>query len=151
MKEIVFYSAIAIIAALLATAAYYQWRLYQLRKRLQVQHALADEAERKHRSDLNSSMQIICRALVAGQVGSVEASIRLSALMDQLGLSEAQRQEYTVFDKMAQAVAHIPILDAWKKLPKEKKRGFEYEMQQHEEELNDFVIDAAKRMIGQTW
>lgn len=151
MIQIMLYIAVAIVAGLMATAAYYLWRLYQLRRSLQVQREQALEAERKHRSELNASVQIICRALIADQVGCVEGSIRLSALMDQLGLPEAQRQEYTVFDKMAQAVAHIPILDAWKSLPKEKKRGFEREMQQHEEELRDFIVDAAKRMVGRTW
>lgn len=148
--ESVFYIAMAIVAGLLVVAIYYQWRLHQLRQKLRAQHQLASEVEQKHRDQVGSSMQIICRALIAGQVGSVEASIRLSGLMDQLGWADDMRQDYAVFDKMAQAVRHIPILDAWKNLPKEQKRQFEREMQQHEELLRDFILDAAGKMVARS-
>lgn len=145
------YLAIAIIALLTAIAGYYQWQLYRARQHMQALEASAKAAEAKHRAEINSSIQIISRAVVADQVGYVEASIRISGLMDQLGLSPSERQEFAVFDKMRDAVRHIPILDAWKELPRDQKLKFEREMQLREDELNDFILDAASRMLGKTW
>lgn len=151
MMHIWFYLAVAVIAALVVVAGYYHWQLYKLRKDLKVMEASASAAEAKHRADVNGSIQILCRAVVAGQVGYVEASIRISALMDQLGLSALEREPFVAFDKMAQAVRHIPILESWKRLPRDQKQKFEREMQQREAELNDFILDAAKKILGLTW
>lgn len=151
MINVGLYLAGAIIAVLLSVAGYYQWQLYRVRQKRRALEASARAAEAEHRAEINSSIQIISRAVVANQVGYVEASIRLSGLMDQLGLSASERQDYAVFDKMRDAVRHIPILDAWKQLPRDQKRKFEREMQLHENELNDFILDAANRMLGKMW
>lgn len=147
--QILFYLAVVIITALVVVAGYYHWQLYKLRKDLKAMETSANAAEAQHRSDINGSIQILCRAVVTGQVGYVEASIRISALMDQLGLSAVEREPFIAFDKMAQSVRHIPILESWKKLPRDQKLAFEREMQRYEDELNDFILDAANKMLVQ--
>lgn len=151
MMNVWVFLAVLIILVLAAVAAYYQRRLYLLRREMRAQEQRSREAEAKHREGVNDSIQIICRATVAGQVGYVEASIRLSALMDQLGLDQQERQDYAVFDKMTETVKHIPMLAAWKKLPKHEKAKYELEMQRHEAELGDFVRAAAEDMLGKRW
>jgi len=99
---------------------------------------------------LNQSVQIICKALLDEQVECAEASIRISALMDQLSVNGAVREEFIAFDKLAQAISHIPILDAWKQLPRQQRKEFELQIEQQEKLLGDFVRDAAQRMIGRT-
>lgn len=149
MGATLLYSAILIIVVLLMVAGYYLFRVYRLQKSLKTQRAEALAAEAEHKEYLQSSVVIICRAVLAGQVGYVEASIRLSGLMDQLGYTEKEREGFAVFDKMSQAVSHIPKLEDWKKLPRSAKQSFEKEMQQYESELGDFIEDAARKMLAQ--
>lgn len=148
MTNVWVFTGLGVIVVLAGVAVYYQWRLYQLRQLQKTQLEQARQAERESRANINSSINIICRATLSGQVGLVEASIRISGLMDQLGLNEHQRQDYSVFDKMTEAVRHIPRLEAWKRLPKAEKLQYEREMQQRESELEDFILDAANRLLA---
>ncbi len=148
MSEMLLYVGGFIILCLLSVAVYLHWKLYQVNKQIKLRQ---EEAERQYqlaRQKLNQSMQIICRALLDEQVECAEASLRISALMDQLSVNGSVREEFIAFDKLAQAISHIPILDAWKQLPRQQRKEFESQIEQQEKILGDFVRDAAQRMIG---
>lgn len=150
MIEIVWYLGSLIVLVLLAVAIYLHWRLHQISKQTKRRKAEVEHQYQLARQKLNQSIQIICRALIDGQVDCAEASVRISALMDQLSVQSPVRDDFVAFDKFAQAIAHIPILDAWQQLPKQQKRDYERQIQQHEEHLGDFIRDAAQRLIGKT-
>lgn len=150
MTEFLFYVGCVIVVVLSGVAIFLHWRLHKVKKQIKTRQA---DAERQHmlgRQQLNQSIQIICRALLDGQVEYAEASLRVSKLMDQLAVNGPAREEFVAFDKMAQAISHIPILDAWKQLPKAQKKEFTSQIEQQEQLLGDFVRDAAQRMIGRT-
>lgn len=140
-----------IILTLTIIAAYYCIKLYQLRsrnRRLETEQVLV--AGRK-RNEINNSMQIICRSLLAGQVESAEASLRISALMDQLSVPEPRRREFVAFDTMTAAIQHIPILDAWNSLSKSERQQYRIVIQQKQDELEEFIFEAARKMVDQTF
>lgn len=143
-----FYAGLAVIALLSAVALYLHWLLYRQRQAQKREQQRLDEEHRQVRETWNQSLQILCRALLEGQVDCVEASIRIAAIMDRLAVPADLRQEFVAFDKLAQSVAHIPILDAWKQLPKPQRREYEAHMAQQEASFGDFVRDAAQRMLG---
>ena len=151
MNDILIYTGGAVILTLAGIAIYLHWRLHIVSREIQQRQKAADEQYLLARQQLNQSIQIICRALLERQVECAEASLRVSALMDQLSVNGAIRDEFVAFDKLAQAISHIPILDAWKQLPREQKKEFELQMVQQEQLLGDFVRDAAQRMIGRTF
>lgn len=150
MNEILIYAGVAVVVILLIVALYLHWRLYQVNKQLKQRQKEADTQYMLARQQLNQSIQIICRALLARQVECAEASLRVSALMDQLSVNGTVREEFIAFDKLSQAISHIPILDAWKELPRQQKKEFESQIEHQEQLLGDFVRDAAQRMIGRT-
>lgn len=150
MNELLIYAGGAVVLTLLAIAIYLHWRLYVVNKQIQQRQKEADAQYLLARQQLNQSIQIICRALLARQVEYAEASLRVSALMDQLSVNGTVREEFVAFDKLAQSIAHIPILDAWRELPREQKREFESQIEHQEQLLGDFVRDAAQRMIGRS-
>ncbi|MBC6906983.1 DUF2489 domain-containing protein [Saccharophagus sp. K07] len=141
----------AIILVLAGIAIYLHWKLYKLRKLNKQKQEEADRQYQQARIQINQSIQIICRAMLDGQVRYAEASLRISRLMDQLSVDGAPREEFVAFDKLAQSIAHIPILDEWKQLPKKQRREYEQHIERQEEELGDFVRDAAQRLIGRTF
>ena len=148
MTEIFLYVGVVIVAVLLAIALYLHWRLYQVNKQVKIRQQEADAQYLLARQQLNQSIQIICRAVLDKQVDCAEASLRVSALMDQLSVNGATRDEFVAFDKFAQAISHIPILDAWNELPRQQRKEYELLIEQQEQLLGDFVHDAARRMIG---
>lgn len=150
MNEIVIYTGSAVVLVLLIIAIYLHWRLYLANKQMEQQKKEAQAQYILGRQQLNQSIQILCRALLERQVECGEACIRVSKLMDQLSLNGSAREEFVAFDTFAQAIAHIPILDAWKELPRQKKLEFEAQIKHQEQLLGDFVRDAAQRMIGRT-
>jgi hypothetical protein len=150
MNEIVVYAGGAVVFVLLVIAIYLHWRLHVVNKQIQQRQKEAEAQYLLARQQLNQSIQIICRALLERQVECAEASLRVSALMDQLSVNGAVREEFVAFDKLAQSIAHIPILDEWKELPREQKREFESQMEHQEQLLGDFVRDAAQRMLGRS-
>jgi hypothetical protein len=148
MNEILMYAAGAVVLVLLIIAAYLHWRLHLVNKQITQQQKEADAQYLLARQQLNQSIQIICRALLQQQVECAEASLRVSRLMDQLSVNGSVREEFVAFDKFAEAIVHIPILDAWKELPRQQKQEFEAQIEQQEQLLGDFVRDAAQRMLG---
>ncbi len=143
------YLQIFIILLLIAIAAYYCTKLFRLRTRnrkLLAEQALQSGSKR---AGINNSIQIICRSLLAGQVESAEASIRISALMDQLSVPESKRSEFIAFDTMTSAIKHIPVLDAWKALGKEERQQYRIIIEKKQEELEPFILEAARKLLGQ--
>lgn len=151
MTDFLFYAGVLIIVVLSAVAITLHWRLYKVKQEIKMRKAEVEQQYHLARAQLNQSVQIICRALLADQVECAEASIRISALMNQLSVNGAEREEFVAFDKLAEAISHVPILDAWKQLPKVQKKEFTSQIEQQEQLLGDFVRDAAQRMIGRTF
>jgi aryl carrier-like protein len=151
MTDFLFYAGVLIIVVLSAVAITLHWRLYKVKQEIKMRKAEVEQQYHLARAQLNQSVQIICRALLADQVECAEASIRISALMNQLSVNGAEREEFVAFDKLAEAISHVPILDAWKQLPKAQKKEVTSQIEQQEQLLGDFVRDAAQRMIGRTF
>lgn len=144
MTKILTLGAVVVVLILATIALTLHWRLYKLR----AAEALAADKRSRQKQDINRSIQLIARALDAQQLGAVEASIRISVLMDALAVHEAIKSEFSVFYKLAEEASHIPILDAWKALSREQRAAFDMELLMLENKYQDFVQDAASRIQG---
>jgi len=136
-----------IIAVLAAIALYYQWLVYKKNKTdIAAEQALAEQLKQRQERNLKSIV-VLSRALLADQVSSTEASIRINALAQTLTLEPDAKEILSVFVQLSEATAHIPILEQWKKLPTKKKRAFDAERQKIEAGFQDFVEVAAKKVV----
>jgi len=136
-----------IIAVLAAIALYYQWLVYEKNKTdIAAEQALAEQLKQRQERNLKSIV-VLSRALLADQVSSTEASIRINALAQTLTLEPDAKEILSVFVQLSEATAHIPILEQWKKLPTKKKRAFDAERQKIEAGFQDFVEVAAKKVV----
>lgn len=148
MPNSLLFLGLLIIAVLAAIAGYLHWRLYQQRRQQEILEQDYQAELQAGRKQINTSLQIICRALLEGQVEYAEASVRVSYLLNQLNVDGEARADFVAFDKMAAAIKHIPILDQWRDLEKRKKREYQKQIAFHEEELGDFIKDSARKMLG---
>lgn len=128
-----------VIGALSAVALYYVLQLRRLRVKREAQANAYALAENESRTGIKKSIKIIARAFMAGQVEAAEACVRLTHLLDLLSVSGTEREPFVAIDKMAAAIAHIPIKEQWTRLPKAERRRFEGQIAKHEQELKEFI------------
>ena len=148
--------ALAIIAVLGAYAAYLHWQLYRRNK---VSMSAVDSAVSDgrvgivaptetgvQRVAIKRSMYLLADALLDDKLTHTEGCLRICAIAASLEDQALIRREYGVLFRVAEATAHIPILDAWQALSKADKQRFDRERQAIEAKYNDAVIEAAQRI-----
>ena len=138
-----------VIVSVLATVA--GVLLYKVHKKNQAQRALLAEKERavaEQRAYINRSIQILAQASQTEHLTLTEASIRISVLLDSLGVGDEVREEFSAFYQLRELTEHIPILEGWKKLSRKEKMQFDRQRLEHEASYRDFVLDAAARIQG---
>lgn len=137
-----------VVLVLVLIAVFYRYKLYLLNRRIRENEVQREQQAKALRETVNQSIQIICRSLLAEQVESAEASLRISALLDRLGVPSHEREQYVAIDTMAASIRHIPILEGWKALDRKERRQYELLIYQKQSELDDFIRDAARKMLN---
>ncbi|MDA9240767.1 DUF2489 domain-containing protein [bacterium] len=136
---------------LLALAGYAAYLGVQLRKRRQQREISESElVEELQEREINArqSVQIIARALVQKDLSETEAAMRIAWLSQQIKLSGDETQHFTVFQQLAAATAHIPILDDWAALDKAEKRRLNAEREGIEVSYRDFIQASAVELVS---
>ena len=142
------YLAILIVVVLVVIAGYLHIKLHIQSKR-QEKHRQHTQIERAQMQDrTKKSVEVLCRTLLAEQVLVTEASIRISVLLSALDLHENEVQRYSAFTHLAKAVAHIPIMEDWRKLSRTQKQAYEKERDDLENQYRDFIFDAAQAYLN---
>lgn len=148
-------AGVLIVVVMSIIAARLVYKVYRLQKEREEKLKALEEAnlvaQRKQREWLNKSIQILAQASVNDELTLTEASIRISGLLDSLGVDEAVKKEFSAFYQLREKTNHIPYLEAWKKLSRAEQNQFDIERLRHESTFNDFVIDAATRIKGRTF
>lgn len=135
------------VVALAGYAGYLLIQLAQKRAGERRQQQIADQTLSEKRLDNQSSIDIIARCLLQGQVSLTEAAIRISTLARAMNPALVEQQFYLPFDELAKATSHIPILDSWRQLPREQKKQLSIERGNIEQMHKQRVLDAAQQLI----
>lgn len=140
-------AGVTVVLVLSGVALYYQVLLQKKNRqtRRNEEGLKAELAERKAKN--KKSIMILARAVLEEQVTLTEASIRINALLPTLGLDTERKDELSVFRQVAEATAHIPILDQWKALSRREKQSFEKEIEVIEANFRDFTVAAAEKIV----
>ncbi len=137
-----------IVIALSGVAVWYLLELRRMRRRQAEQMEIMRAERDQQRQRLNNSIQVLAQGLLEEQLSMTEGAIRIRVLLDSLNISDDQRESYRAFYLLASATDHIPILEQWKVLSTKKKLEFTRQREQLESDHREFVMDAAKRILG---
>jgi hypothetical protein len=129
-------------------AAYLALQLYRRRQHLENSARELEKQLKDKESEARLSVQIIARALVQKDLSETEAAMRISWLSQQIVLSADEAQNFSVFQQLAVATAHIPILDDWAALAKAEKRRLNSERESIESSYRDFVQASAVELVS---
>ena len=145
MSGIIIGCAISVIVLLSAIATYYVTKLYLLNKRQRVENSRHRE---NNEEKIRNSVYILAKSLLAEQVPVAEAALRISALVEGLEITEDDKSLYVSFQKLAQGISHIPILEEWKKLSKKQRESYRQEIADQEAKYKEFIFKAAEDLVA---
>jgi len=150
MDLIMLAAAMAAIMVI-ALAAYAAWLSVQLRRQAgrarEAQEQLEAELQKKN-LQARQSIQIIARALLQNDVTDTEAAMRIAYLSQQVSSTEQESEQFTVFVQLAEATAHIPILDDWQMLEKSEKRRLNKKRAEIELVYAEFIQAGAEQLVN---
>jgi hypothetical protein len=151
MSSLIYITLTLISVLIISLLGLYAFALYvRVREKDAQQKKSANTLSRelaKRQVDAENSIRVIASALTQGQVGLTEGAIRISKLSLFLGERLQSSSQYQIFSKLAEDVAHIPILENWKKLSKLEKTNFEQEKKIIEENLRDSILSSAQKIV----
>jgi hypothetical protein len=140
-----------IVLVLTIIAAHLLLKLRTQNKKRALALQSLEEANQKAQEDqriwMNKSIQILAQAVGKEDLSLTEASIRISGLLDALNVTAEIKAEFSAFYQLREKTQHIPYLEAWQALSDAEQRKFDLERLQYEAGYQDFVMDAAKRII----
>jgi hypothetical protein len=90
-------------------------QLTRLRQAKEVKNALKTKSEAT-RAHIISSIRVLARSIIAGQVEYSEACIRIKVLLDSLAPELHQHPDYAVFNRIYNATTHMPTHEARQKV-----------------------------------
>jgi len=140
--------ALIIIAVLAGIAGVLLYKVHQKNTHQRAQLAEKEAVIKSQRDKVNNSIQILAQAVGRDELTLTEASIRISFLLDSLGVGDDVREEFSAFYQLMEQTRHIPILENWKSLSHKEQKNFDLQRLKSEESFRDFVQDAAVRIQG---
>jgi len=96
--------------------------------------------------DARQSIQIISRALLQKDLSETEAAMRIAFLAQKLTPSAGEATALLIFQQLAEATAHIPILEDWNALERTEKHRLTAEREGIESKYSEFVQDSAAKL-----
>lgn len=139
--------AVFIIMLLSVVAVYYVIKLKKHEADVQNTRNEQEQAMLAKQQENHKSIVFLANALLQDQLSLTEAGMRIDWLSKSIDMSEAQREMALVFEKIAAATQHIPILDEWKKLTRKQQFKLDAQRISIEKEYSDFALDSAKKIV----
>lgn len=135
------------LLVVLGLAAYAGWLLYQVRQQRQKVEAARQQrlaSERAKYDYIVESCQVIARHVVEGELNISEAAIRLKVLLDNLALSDIDRQRFIAFERLFSAVKELDTHEHRAALAPEVRKSQDKIRHQAEFTHRSAVVEAAE-------
>ncbi|CAA0080936.1 Uncharacterised protein [BD1-7 clade bacterium] len=155
LEQLLIIAGSAIVLALAGYTAYLFYLLNRQKKARALAEKDAEEKREKRREFARESVKILLEDLHQGheQLCTTEAAIRITALCQILPLTAEELRHQKAFAELANATAHIPILDKWKDLPRKEKHALDQErlaLEKTHQEAIDTAVPAWLAILRQS-
>lgn len=133
--------------------AAYAWRLWRRLRDMKASQQASERAaqlrQEEQKQQTEKGLRILATALLREELTLTEGSMRISYLLSQIDGQATEKQQYSAFFQLAEATAHIPILDQWQALPRKQQHAFTLERETHEENFKPFVLAATRVLLDE--
>lgn len=145
------YWVLAAAAVILPLAVYAGVLAVRLRRREQQQRE-AEAARRRARAERQAQarlgIRLLAAAMIAEEITLTEGCQRISYLLGQLEPGAHPEEEVSVFFRVAEATAHLPILDAWRALDRRQQHAYNLDRASIEAGFRDRALIAAEGILA---
>jgi|TARA_B110000495_G_scaffold185606_1_gene183532 hypothetical protein len=136
----------AVIVILTGYAFYLGMQLKRQKSRQeQADKELREDLERSD-SDARKSVQIIAKALMQKDLTETEAAMRIGFLSQKIAASPEEKMLFSVFQQLAEATSHVPILVDWQALEASEKSRLTKERTAIESKYSEFVQASGEQL-----
>lgn len=121
----------------------------RLRQQTRTQDAFDQQLNEQRISDdrdARQSVQIIARALLQKDLSETEAAMRIAFLAQKIIANSEELEAFRVFQQLAEATSHIPILEDWKLLERSEQKRLTAEREKIEKDYSEFVAVGANSL-----
>ncbi len=139
--------AALILTGLAGYAGYLWWQVFRQQQQRREQAEKAERQRQEAESTARKNIKLMLEVLDQGQVSLTEGAIRVMAFVPALPEDERLSPRYQPFRQLAEAAAHIPILDAWRDLSRAQQDRFDGERAQLEAQHRDALLIATRAML----
>ena len=137
---------IVLIAALFIYALHLGYRLFgQAKERERVLSQVQADMVLKD-VEARQAIQVIARALLQNDLSDTEAAMRISFLSQQVAATSEELESFSIFQQLAEATSHIPILEDWIALERTEKRRLNLERENIEVGFKEFIRSSATEL-----
>jgi Protein of unknown function (DUF2489) len=140
--------AVVVVLSLTGYAGWLHYRLWKQR-RVRIVKPVDVAEHAPNRVDVTKSLYLIADAFLDDKMTATEACMRICGLANHIADANHFRREYGVLFRVAEATAHIPILEDWQRLPKEQKYLFNKERRAIELKYQEAVRESVGRVRTQ--
>lgn len=140
--------AVIVVLALAGYAGRLLWRLHRQRRFQREQEDEYRRRKREHEDYLIDSIHRIARGMLQDDLNLSEGVIRLTYLLDTLGLSEEERAAFSALDGLYEKVKGFDTHDARQRLSHGERYRQDSEREAHELEHREAVLVAARMLAG---
>jgi hypothetical protein len=96
--------------------------------------------------EARQAIQVIARALLQNDLSDTEAAMRISFLSQQVAATSEEIESFSIFQQLAEATSHIPILEDWIALERTEKRRLNVERENIEAGFREFIRSSATEL-----
>lgn len=139
--------AVIVVLALAAYAGWLLWRLYRQRRFQRGQEAEYRRRKKEHEDYLIDSIHLIARSMLQDELDLSEGVIRLTYLLDTLGLPEEERAAFSALDGLHEKVKGFDTHEARRRLPSDERLRQDSEREAHELEHREAVLGAVRQLV----
>ncbi len=139
-------TGVVLIAALLIYALYLGFRLVgQAKERQRMSNQVQADMDLRD-VEARQAIQVIARALLQNDLSDTEAAMRISFLSQQVVATSEELESFSIFQQLAEATSHIPILDDWIALERTEKQRLNSEREGIEQGFKEFIRSSATKL-----
>ncbi|WP_119395592.1 DUF2489 domain-containing protein [Salinibius halmophilus] len=139
--------AVAIVLGLAGYAGYLLWQVKQQRIKLEASRAQRLKTEQSKHDYVAESCRVIARHIVEGELNISEGAIRLKVLLDNINLSDIDKQRFVAFERLYEQVKDLDTHDARAQLTVNERKAQDRVRHKAEYQHQESVTNAAKALL----
>ena len=127
---------------------YLNWHLYLKLRQAKQQQQISADKKCVIRNQAIDSIRILARSIISNQVDFAEACIRIKVLIDSAAPELHSHSEFSIFNQIYEATAHMPTQNARKQINKRFLHKLDMQRFKVEQDNEQKIVKGAEALLN---